>query len=815
MANLIQDVKYGIRMLVKNSGFAMIAILTLALGIGANTAMFSVVNAVLLRPLPFPEPERLVTIWGTHAKLNEMNRALSYPDIADLQTMNTTFDSVAAYDLASVTVTGVGEALHVNAARVSSNMFSLLRGSPILGRTFAPGEDRTGNFVAILSHSLWQSQFHGDPNVIGRSVEIEGRSYTIIGVMPRGFVFPLDSDPPQLWRTYAGLATPINPGDKPQTEQRSSHFLAAIARLKPNVTMEQANQDTQLVGQRLSKAYPDSNKYLGLRAEPALTALVGDIQPQLYILLGAVALVLLIGCANVANLLLARATGRQREIAIRAAMGASRGRIVRQLLIESGMLSLVGGACGLVVAQWGTEFFGRLASNQVPRLAGAAIDVRVLSFTLIASIGTGLVFGIAPALQLSRLELTETLKESGRGAGHSARQNRLRSLLVASEMTLAVILLTGAGLLIKSLSKLENVNPGFNPHGVITYSIDLPDPRYPKSEQAEAFFRQLYERVREIPGVESASGTVPLPLTGDTIRTSYQVEGRPVGSSDTPHVHFRAIGLDYFRTMGMQLLQGRDFNAQDHAGKNDVVIVNQKFVAEAFPNENPIGKRIKPGISSEEKEPWREIVGVVGDVKHQALNRADTTECYVPEDQIGFTSMSGVVKTSLSPTSLIPAIREQVKAIDPDVPVYGVKSMDDYVSESVALPRLDSTLLGIFAALALALAVVGIYGVMSYGVAQRTSEIGIRMTLGAQRADVLQLVLRQGLAIALAGVAIGIVGALGATQLLSKLLFGVSPFDPFTFAGVSIVLVACALLACYLPAWRATRVDPLVALRYE
>ncbi|HUJ30756.1 MAG TPA: ABC transporter permease [Candidatus Acidoferrum sp.] len=814
MGTLMQDVKFGLRMLAKNRSFTLIAVLTLALGIGANTAMFSVVNAVLLRPLPFPQPDRLVTIWGTHSKLNESKRALSYPDIADLQSMNSTFESVAAYDQSSVTLTGVGEPLHLNSARVNANMFSLLRASPILGRGFAPGDDNAGNYLTVLSHSLWQGEFHGDPNVIGRSVAIDGRSYTIIGVMPAGFAFPLDSDPPKLWTTYSGLATPVN-GEKPGTEERGSHFLAALARLKPGVTMEQADQDTQLVGQRLSKTYSDTNKYLGLRAVPALQALVGDVQPQLYILLGAVGLVLLIGCANVANLLLARATGRQREIAIRAAMGASRGRIVRQLLIESGILAIAGGACGLVVAVWGTALFSRLAADQIPRLAGASLDGRVLAFTLAASILTGIVFGLAPALQLSRLELTETLKESGRGAGQSSRQNRLRSLLVASEMTLAVILLTGAGLLIKSLSKLENVNPGFNPHGVISYSVDLPDSRYPKSEQAERFFQQLYERVRAIPGVESASGTVPLPLSGDTIRTSYEIEGRPLGSSDTPHVHFRAVGLDYFRTMGIPLLQGRDFNAGDQAGKPDVIIVNKELVAETFPGENPIGKRIKPGIGTDGKEHWREIVGVAGDVKHQALDRGDTPECYVPEEQIGFGSMSGVVRTSLPPTSLIPAIREQVRAIDKDVPVYGVKTMDDYVAESVALPRLDSTLLGIFAGLALLLAVVGIYGVMSYGVAQRTSEIGIRMTLGAQRADVLRLVLSQGLGIAIAGVGIGIVGALGATQLLSKMLFGVSPGDPLTFAAVAVTLVVCALAACYIPAWRATKVDPMVALRYE
>jgi putative ABC transport system permease protein len=814
MRALMQDVRYGLRMLAKSPGFTAVAIVTLALGIGANTAMFSVVNAVLLRPLPFPGPDRLVTIWGTYSRLNESKRALSYADVRDLQRMNSAFENVAAYDESSVTMISDGEAVHVPAARVNANLFTLLRMAPALGRNFSPDDDLPGKYVTILSHSLWQSQFHGDPGVIGQTVSIEGRGHTIIGVMPRGFEFPLDNDPPRLWRTYSAMATPVN-GEKPETEERGAHFLAAIARLKPGVTVEQGNQDAVLVGQRLAKEFPDTNKYLGLWALPALKALVGDVQEQLLILLGAVGLVLLIGCANVANLLLARATGRQREMAIRAAMGASRGRILRQLLIESGLLAIAGGACGLAVAMWGTEIVGGLAADHIPRLAGAGLGWRVLLFTLGASVLTGIVFGLAPALQLSGLELTETLKESGRGAGTSARQNRARDLLVGAEMMLAVILLTGAGLLLKSLSKMENVNPGFQPHGVMTFAVDIPDTRYTKPEMIQTFFRQLFQRVRAIPGVESASGTVPLPLSDDVIRTSYEIEGRSSQEMDSPHVHFRAIGLDYFRTMGIPLIDGRDFNTGDTSGKVQVVIVNQKLVEDSFPGENPLGKHIKPGVSAGEVAPWREIVGVVGDVKHQALNRADTPECYVPEDQIGFDSMSGVVRTALPPSALIPAIREQVKALDPDVPIYGIKSMDDYVSESVALPRLDSTLLGIFAALALSLALVGIYGVISYGVAQRTNEIGIRMALGAQSADVLRLILGHGLGIALAGVALGTVGGLGTARLLSKLLFGVSSADPLTFATVAVALIACALAACYIPARRAAKVDPMIALRYE
>ena len=814
MHAFLQDLKFGARMLVKNPGFTLVAVLTLALGIGANTAMFSVVNAVLLRPLPFPEPTRLATIWGTHSRLNETQRALSYPDVRDLQHMNQAFENVAAYDQTSVTLTGVGEPVHVAAARVSANIFTLLRVAPVLGRNFAPGEDQPGNYVAILSYPFWQSEFHGDAGVIGRSVNIEGRGYTIVGVMPREFVFPLDNDPPQLWRTYSALATPLN-NQPASTEERGAHYLSAIARLKPGVTMEQANDDTQRVGHELAKQYADTNKYLGLRAEPALDALVGDVKPQLRVLLGAVGLVLLIGCANVANLLLARAAGRRKEIAIRASMGASRGRIVRQLLIESGLLAIAGGVLGLAIAQWGTAMVGQFASEEIPRLGGAELNPEVLLFTLAASLLTGIIFGLAPALQLSGIELTETLKETGRGAGQSGRQKRLRSILVAAELTLAVILLSGAGLLLKSLAKLENVNPGFNPRGVITYAVDLPNPRYPNAEQSEALFRKLYEGVRQIPGVESASGTVPLPLSNDTIRTSYEIEGSPTAEVDSPHVHFRAVGLDYFRTMQIPFLEGRDFTENDVDGKPDVVIVNQALVDASFHGENPIGKRIKPGISSETAAPWREIIGVVADVKHQALNAKDTPECYVPESQIGFSSMDGVVRTSLPASALIPAIREKVAALDPDVPVYAVKLMDDYVAESVALPRLDSTLLGIFAAVALALAIVGIYGVISYGVAQRTSEFGIRMTLGAQRRDVLRLVLGQGLWISLVGVAAGILGGLATAQLLSKLLFGVSPADPLTFMAVAALLLISAAVACFVPAWRATKVDPLVALRYE
>ncbi len=813
METLLQDLRYGLRMLAKSPGFTGVAVLTLTLGIGANTAIFSVVNAVLLNPLPFPQPERLAAIWRTSEKLGDFRGALSYPDFEDLQAQNTVFESVAAYTDNTSTLTGAGEPRHARSATVTSNMFSVLGVHPILGRAFQPGEDAPGNYVVILSQRLWQSQFGGEQTVIGRSVMIDGSSYTILGVMPAGFVFPLGNDPPELWTTFSSMATSI--GDKPITAERGAHFLRALARLKPGIALSRANQETIVVAGRLAKQYPDTNAHNGLRAESALDGLVGTVRAHIFILLGAVALVLLIACANVANLLLARATLRQREIAIRAALGAGRGRIIRQLLIESGMLSVAGGACGLVIAAWGADFFAKLSTEAIPRLSETRLAAPVLAFTLLAALATGMLFGIAPALHLSKTELTESLKGSGRGVGPSVRHTRLRHLLVVTEMTLAVVLLSGAGLLMKSLLRLKQVPPGFDPHAVLTFQLSLPDGSYPKPEQAQDFFRRLFERIRVLPGVDAASGIEPLPLGGDVIRTAYQVDGRPVPKSEEPSAHVRTVALDYFRTMRIPLLKGRAFTEADRTGSTPVVIVNKKLADTAFPGEDPVGKRIKPGISTAGKPPMREIVGVVGDVKHLGLSQPDDPEVYIPEDQMGLPWMSGVVRTGAPSANMVSAIREQVKAIDKDVPIYDVKRMDDYVADSLAQPRLDSTLLAIFAGLALLLAMIGTYGVMSYSVAQRTNEIGIRLTLGAQRADVLRLVLREGLRLAIFGVAAGVAVALAAMRLLMNLLFGVSPGDPATLASVAAILIAWALLACYVPAWRATRVDPMVALRYE
>lgn len=814
MGAVIQDFKYALRMLRKAPAFTAIAVITLALGIGANTAIFSVVNSVLLKPLPYPQPDRLVSVSGLNIRLGEKGRALSFPDVEDLGKQSSVLEHVSAYSGGSATITGAGEPLHVPSAIVSVETFSALQTMPVLGRNFAAGEDRPGNYVVMLSHGFWQKQFGGVPSAIGQAIALDGRSYTIIGVMPAGFIFPLDTDPPQVWTTLSATATSEN-GDKTMPEERGAHFLAGIARLKPGVTLAAANSEIDAIGARLAKAYPDSNSNLTFRAEPALDALVGDLRPQFRILFGAVGLVLLIGCANVANLLLARATSRQREFAIRAALGAGRARIIRQLLIESGLLALAGGTFGLMIAAWSSMFLARLAGGIIPRIGESNLDARVLAFTLAASISTAILFGIAPALQLSKLGISETLKEGSRGAGHGPRHNFLRNALVVAETTLAVILLSGAGLLIRSLISLEHVNPGFDPHDVITFTTELPDPRYPKPEMAEAFYRQLYERVRALPGVQSVSGVLPLPLSDAVIRTSYEIEGRPVAKSEEPLAHIRIIATDYFSVMRIPLMKGRLFAETDRADSPPVILINKALADTMFPGEDPLGKQIKPGFAISGPAKMREIVGVVGDVKHRALDRPDDPEVYMPEEQMGIGFMSGVVRTSAPAASLVPAIREQVASLDKDIPVYDVKSMDDYVAASVAQPRLSSTLLGIFAALALVLAMVGIYGVMSFSVEQRTNEIGIRMTLGAQRADVLRLVLRQGMMIAVIGVALGIAGALATSGMLKSLLFGVRPSDPATLAGVAIVLVACVLAACYIPARRAMRVDPIVALRYE
>jgi putative ABC transport system permease protein len=816
METLWQDIRFGIRMLLKSPGFAAIAVLTLGLGVGANTAIFSVVDAVLLRPLPFPEPNRLLAVWGNNTERGETRSSTCFPDFFDFRAQNRVFERMAAFYTNSVTLTGRGDAQHLQSGVVSPDLFPLLGVAPKLGRTFLPEEEKpVAEQPIILSEALWKSRFGGDPSILGQTVVIDGKESRIVGVMPASFQFPIQNDPVQLWQSTETDATTTD-GTPPPYAQRGMHYLKVIARLKPNVTPAQAQANMSAIADGLARQYPDTDAHRGVMIVTELDRLVGQTRPALLLLLAAVGCVLLIACANVANLLLARATTRQREMSVRAALGAGRRRIARQLLTESMLLSMAGGAVGLILAVWGTGFLTRLSPNDIPRVSEAGVDGRVLGFTLLVSLITGLVFGLAPVLHLSRADLAESLKEGGRSSTSAARHNRLRGLLVVSEVTLALVLLIGSGLLIQSLFRLQKVNLGFDPHGVLALNLDLPGERYSKPQQAADFVAQLLDRIRALPGVRSASSVVPLPLSGDQLRFSFAIEGRPVPKSDQPVTEFHDVGIDYFRTMRIPLVSGREFTALDKLDSAQVTIINQTFARKFFPGENPIGKHIKPGIGIDVRGSlMREIVGVVGDAKLLSLRDQPLPECYVPHAQVPFPYVTLAVRSSGDPEGLAPAIRQLLASMDKDLPLYGVRTLDQYVAASVAQPRFSALLLGVFAGVALILTVVGLYGVMSYSVAQRTHEIGVRVALGAQEKDVLRLVLQQGLKLTLAGVSFGIVAAWAATRLMATQLFGVSPTDPPTFLTLAILLSCVGLLAGYIPARRAMRVDPMVALRYE
>ena len=814
--HLVQDLRYGLRTLAKNPGFTAVAVLTLALGIGANTAIFSVVNALLLRPLPFPAPDQLVRVVSVRLRENAPDNA-SYPDFADWRAQNHVFERMAAFHIDSFTLTGQGEAAHIPGAVVSAELFSLLGVRPALGRAFLPEEDKLGaadgGLVVILSHRLWQERFGADPGIVGRTIELDNRSFTVVGVMPAGFQFPIQAGPIDFWTTVAvEFIAPT--GFHPMAEQRGAHYLDVIARLKPHVSQAQAQAEMRTIVNALNKQYPE-NAPRGVRIVPELDQLVGDVRPALLVLLAAVGCVLLIGCANVANLLLARATARQKEMAVRGALGAGRGRIIRQLLTESLLLASLGGTLGTALGLWGIHSVVCLVPQGIPRLADIHLDGSVLVFTILLSLLTGILFGLAPALQVSRPNVIESLKEGGRGLADSLPRSRMRSFLVVSDVAVAVVLLVGAGLLIQSFWRLRRVDLGFNPHRLLTFKIDLPYTRYSGVHQTR-FFQQAVVRLNRLPGVRSASAVLPLPLDGDEIDTSFDIEGRPVASADQPRTNYSWTEPGYFRTLGIPLLRGRDFTEREDLKATPVVIINETLARSFFPHRDPIGLRIKPGISNGYKEsPMREIVGVVGDVKLNGLTAQAGPQVYVPLAQSPLGSMIVVVRTEVDPLSVAPTVRREVAAMDKDLPIYGVRTLDQYFAQSVAQSRFDSLLVGVFAALALALAAVGLYGVVSYSATQRTHEIGVRMALGAQKGDVIELVVGQGFKLSLIGVGIGITGALMLTRFLSSLLYGVRPTDPLTFIAVSMILTSVALMASYIPARRATKVDPMVALRYQ
>ncbi len=814
MNTLLQDIRFGLRMLLKSPSISIVATIALALGIGANTAIFSVVNAVLLRPLPFPDPDSLVAVFETDTQRGLIRGSHSYPNFFDLRTQNTVFEHVATYRSGDYIMTGRGEPARLQGAVVTADLFPLLRVQPMLGRVFLPDEDKpteTGR-VVILSHALFQKRFNGDASILNQAITLEGIKFTVIGVMPPSFEFPIQNDPVELWTTIAGDSA----GKDPVTNQRGAHFLRVIGRLKPGITEEQAQAELTAIAARLEQQYPDTNTHKSLRVDSALKALVGDIRPALLILLGAVACVLLIACANVANLLLARATSRHKEMAIRAALGASRTRVVRQLLTESVLLSLVGGGVGLLLAVWWSDLLVALGKTDIPRAVHVGMDWRVLGFTLGVSLLTGLIFGLAPAFHSSKTELVESLKEGARGTSAGSFANVMRKALVVIELGFAVLLLTGAALLIQSLWRLQNVNSGLQPENLLTFNATLPEIKYKSANQSQ-FFIDLKQRLESTPGVQSASSIYPLPLSGDRFSISFEIEGRPMPPKDHPSADFFTTGVGYFKTMGIPIIKGRDFDDRDKHGSTPVIIITETFVRQYFPNEDPIGKRIHPGISSYENEDsvMREVVGVVGDVRNRNLSTESRPAYYVPQTQVPFSQMVTVVKTTGEPRSLISAATKEVAAMDQNVPLFGVKTMQEYLSASVAAPRFSTTLLSIFAGVALVLTVVGLYGVMSYSVAQRTNEIGIRMALGAQTRDVMLMIVKQGSVLIMLGLAIGLVGAYALTRVISSLLFGVTAKDPFTFAAVSVLLAIVALLACYIPALRATKVDPMDALRCE
>jgi predicted permease len=819
---MLTDLRYGLRQLIKHPAFTIIAILTLALGIGANTAIFSVVNAVLLKPLPFPEAEQLIAIGmtDTRQKGDTNLSSLSYPDFFDFRDQNRTLANSAVHRDRAFALSSEAGATSLRGQKVSAEFFDVLGIKPKMGRTFVPDDEQggggAGGFKVIISHDFWQRHFAGDQNVIGRTVTLDRREHTVIGVMPKGFQFPIQSDPIDFYVSIAEDAA--NPdGSQPATKQRGNHSLQAIARLKPGATIAQAQSDLAAIAAALSKQYPESNTHFGVLTKPLREEMIGDVRTALYILFGAVVCVLLIANANVANLLLARASARGKEIALRAAMGASRVRIIRQLLTESLLLAGLGGGFGLLLAQWGTEALVKTVPQNIPRITNIQLDASVLIFTLLVSLVTGVVFGLMPAWQASHVDLNSSLKSGSRTGSAGEGKGRVRNALIMAEVALALVLLISAGLLIQSFARLSHVQPGLRTERLLTARIGLPDIAYPKNENIIAFFDQFMPRLHAIPGVESASAILPLPLSGGNMVTSFDIEERPLPKGQRPGAPVRIITTDYFKTTGIPVRQGRVFDERDRFDSTPVVIVNERFAQKYFPGENVLGKRIQPGFSADDSgEKVREIVGVVGNVKHLSLKNEDSPEMYLPHTQIPFQVMALVIRTKVSdPNTITNSVRKELAAMDPTIPLTSVHVFDYYISRSLARPRFNTLLLSIFAGTALILTAIGIYGVLAYSVAQRTSEIGIRIALGAGKTSIFRLIVGQAMTLVGISVVIGLAGAFAATRMLNSLLFGVGASDPATFIGIVLLVSGVALIAAWVPARRATRVDPIVALRAE
>lgn len=820
METLWQDLKYGARMLARNPGFTVVAVLTLALGIGANTAIFSVVNAVLLRPLPFPQPERLVSIWTA----TDTPCSMSAPEYFDFGERQKSFDDFGVFHDGrfGVNLTGTGEPVHVSAHAVTAEVFAALGVEPVLGRTFAEDEDQRGrNRVVILEHGLWLRQFGGNPSIVGRSIALNDINHTVVGVMPAGFELPFHNFPTDLWVPIGFDRS--NPG--PRT---SYSIFISVGRLKPGVTREQAAEDIRRIARQLIAEHPDAYPQELAHARPNGVASLHwsttrEIRSALLILLGAVALVLLICCANVGNLLLSRVWIREREVAIRAALGAGPGRVVRQLLTESALLSFLGGLVGLGLAVWTHDLLLTLAPQRVPRLEQTGIDARVLAFAFGISALSSVFFGMVPALRLARVNLRESLQRREHTTGASGRA-RFQSALIVSELALSLILLASAGLLIRSFYNLVGLELGFQTASVLSFRLSPARSRHATPDQVTIFYEELLGRVRTLPGVNAAGAITWNPLSGSgRANTSFRVEGMPSRSTEEEGAHgtlralWRNVTPGYFQTEGIGLLQGRDFQGTDSAQAPPVVIVDEEFARQAWPGqETVVGRRVAWPLGLEgEEERWRTVIGVVRNTKNVLLPGSKVPQAYLPHAQAGGREMSVVVKAAHDPTSLLPAIREAVASLDPRLALYEVATMDEMLATAVSRPRFLASLMGLFACLALGLAGLGIYGVLAYTVEQRTREIGIRMALGAQRREVYRLVVGQGLWLVMLGVTVGIFFALVLSRYLGALLYGVTPADPLTYVCVVVCVIVVALAGCYVPARRATQVDPMVALRYE
>ena len=809
MQSFLRDLRYAIRVMAGNRAFSAAAIIVLALGIGANSVIFSVVNAVLLSSLPYPDADRIVMVFESDRQ-RQTQEAVSAANFLDWREQNQVFESIAAFREENMSLTGADRPERIPSVIATADLFSVLGVKPMLGRVFRTDEENLrSSRVAVISQGLWERRFGADPNIIGQKITVNGEPLMIIGVMPGSFRFPSETD---LWISprYVVPEHILRPSID-MTTSRDSHYLNAIARLKPGITIRQAGAEMDTIANRLEKLYPGDNEGRGVSLTTIREDVVGKIRPTLLVLFGAVGFVLLIACGNVANLLLARGASRQKEMAIRTALGASRFRLIRQLLTESALLAIGAGALGILLALWGINALVALIPADITPTKGIQIDTVVFGFTLVLSLITGLVFGVVPAWQATRGELNESLKDGGRGSSGGLRRSRVRSVLIVSEIALSLVLLIGAGLMIKSFIRLVHVNPGFETGHIATMRLSLPAAQYQTAPKRAMFFQQVITGLQGLSGIQSAGAISRLPLTSGNSSRGFNIEGH-AESNDSVNIDYRVISPDYFRSMGIRLVKGRDIDDHDNNPSSGVVIINETMARLFWPNETALGQRVR--LEGDEN-PWMEVVGIVADVKHFGLESQTKPEIYVPYFIDPWPFMTIVVRSSSDLASLSAAIRDQVWSVDKDIPIPNIRTMDQLLSTSVARPRFNMLLLGVFAVIALVLSAVGVYGVMSYSVVQRTHEIGIRMALGAAKPDVLKLVVVQGLKLLLIGIGLGLLAALALTRVLTSMLFGVEPTDPATFAMISVLLACVALTACIVPARRATKVDPIVALRYE